>query len=446
MTAYFDVVLVGQGPTSLGSLLVLRDSNARILVLDGCDGQRSSNLHPKIDSVAYERGQRGVACHLVNGGGNNNRLFSIAETGGLGNYWGQQVHRYEGSDVATIFGADVSEDLYQRLCNEIESRLAISGGQLRSTVKIGSHVVELRDPRLVRGSSSTGADDLNGIRNAIVRARGEIQDVTIAALRAVKLEKLENDSLGIRIHLSNGESIRAQKVILAAGLVGTASLVLRSIQSIDRWSFSDHCPQMMLTVGLGHLFGNEIRKTSGHFNSIECTERSNGEVKSFASIYDTRAAPMSLLLSYAKMKPGFRGRHARLAPSAFRAVQMWDRSTVANLEFYRDRGTNSNDSATWRQFQAKTDPENDDMSPSLRETVAEFKGCLRAVTTSAGQGFHHHNLRFGNESVSVDDVLLENFGENVFAVDASVHSSIAVGPPTLSSMVFSLVRTRERLA
>src|SRR5262249_32978829 len=127
--AGFDIAVIGAGPAAIAALDALEGKRVAIVTGAVPSVPLSAELHAKIQTVAMDQGEvAGVAERLPRSDGRMKPLFSTAAVGGLANYWGQQVLRYEVDDCwpRELF-RDYSD--YMDECDAIERLFAVEGGE-----------------------------------------------------------------------------------------------------------------------------------------------------------------------------------------------------------------------------------------------------------------------------------------------------------------------------
>ena len=143
MTQIFDVVVVGSGPSSFAALTALLDIGYRksICVVTGETTARQQIQHPKIISTDFENKSPPAFADVSQ----DNILFSSNVVGGLSNYWGRQLVRYEPHEQWGSTGAR-SFNEYSAICEKIESIIGVAGGTIllqRKLQGVASHLRHL---------------------------------------------------------------------------------------------------------------------------------------------------------------------------------------------------------------------------------------------------------------------------------------------------------------
>ncbi len=420
----FDTILIGAGPCAVAALDAL-DRHQRVAVVTGESGEHFAPklLHPKVRTVAVEREERpGVADMLERSFAPGKPLFATAITGGLANYWGQQVLRYEPGDPYphTLFP---DHDAYLRDCAAVERLFHISGG------KVVSHDVPkgyaCRQPRLMEGTMSSHGAGLRATRSAF-------NTLPKAATYDTPAERLQRGGAGWQVQLASGEMITAPRILLAAGVIGTARLLMASFPMIRQASFGDQTPWMLYVTGLGRL---RPEGGAAHFNALTIEKISgsekggNGRVTLFASLYDMGRAEFNLLLAstIGHTSSMFRGWPAPPVGGLVQPVQVWTPNSFATLRL-DTKGVISADTV---------DDTPDAALEEFRALLQRLGGKVRRATqTTPGLGYHYHALRLSHDDVEagVAESLHALTDGAVRCVDASALPNIGLRPHSLTAM------------
>ncbi len=261
MSQIFDTILVGAGPCALAALSAL-DRAQRLAVITGAEpvAQNKREIHPKIGVVALERGEKpGVTERLDSAAPGGIPLFTTATTGGLANYWGQQFVRYGRHDPlpADLF---TSYETYQQDCTAIEKLFATRGGMALPKPAALPADYTLLSPRLMMGTTEAPESGLLAMRLAVEAA---LPKATVVTRRVQTITRRDADLWDV--HLSDGSIMTGHRIGLAAGVLGTARIILRSMGNLTGVSFHDHVPYMAYASGLRALLPPQ---TPHHFNAL----------------------------------------------------------------------------------------------------------------------------------------------------------------------------------
>jgi hypothetical protein len=251
--------------------------------------------------------------------------------------------------------------------------------------------------------------------------------------------------------LDDGAKIVANRVLLAAGVIGTARLLLRTYPDLSRARFRDDSPWMLYVLNLGPLLEERPLAARHHFNAVTIERVNNERCTLFASIYDMKRADLNLILSstIGRVSPLFRGWQAPPGAAIIKPVQVWTPATGDVIEIDASTSTAS----MLPRF--NSGPRADlDLNSAIEILVGLGGRVLKTSQTVAGFGFHYHALDLRPKDkpfVPVADLLRERTGDGIFCVDASILRAIGCRPHTLSAMasayhiVEQMTRTDDRV-
>lgn len=431
----FDIALVGAGPSAYAGLVALRGFSGSVAVLTGATPDNRKHSHAKIASVAFERRKDAGLADCIRFGGGAPDVFAAAEVGGFANFWGQQLLRY---DTGEPWGAGVALPTwrdYLAACDEVESYLRVQGGEIAISENEGPIGLEISTPRLLVGTREMPDSGLNGMAHAARAVIADLGDVHVSPARVHRILPAGN---ALRLELSGGSDLRARRVFLAAGVLGTGTLLTRSLSDTENISFLDHVPYMLKTMKLGRALDQVSVRPDGNFNTLTLKRRVRGRCELFGSVYAMSAAPLSLLTASLGLGPRLRAWRPGRLVDIVRPIQLWTPKTFSRCEYSIHR----------KLFEADAAP-----SPEDDLVLKDFRGWLNRrrvmhslTTTQAGQGFHYHGLTFGQTRTPVDQVLADVFKGRVHCIDASVLAEIGCPPHTLTMMAQAFGRVRHALA
>ncbi|MBK0094589.1 hypothetical protein IBT49_01250 [Erwinia sp. S63] len=436
MTTCFDSIIIGAGPCALATLSAL-PSNHSIAIISGSEPsfQSPGDVHPKIRVESLESGQQpGVAGRVEPLASKSKALYATAITGGLANYWGQQLIHNEANDpYDTNLFKTYSE--YLNECSAIADLFTITGGDAyhkRSSLPDG---FVLREPKLLSGT-------LNDPKAGLKAMRATIDDATKShtcfQLRAERISRSETNMWSV--HLSDGSIVTGRKIWLAAGVIGTAQLIMNSVNGLLSASFKDHAPYMAYVSGLKYLLKGRV---SQHFNAYTLELIEKGRCEVFASIYDMSRAELNLVLGSASgmIFPFLRGVRSPSIASLIQPVQIWTSNSFSNVKLDL-KGT--------RYSSSKVDVTPDDGLEKVTAAITSLGGKIwHHSRTPAGLGFHYHDLQMKLENgqlLSINSLLKQWSNGEVICSDASVLREIGLRPHTLTAMAAARCLVKQHCA
>ena len=273
----FDLVIIGSGPAAVAAISQL-PVEIKVAVLTGSAKTReprNHNAHAKIRTVASQRRETVGVTDPIEVMPFGKMLYSTSIVGGLANYWGQQFVGYEANDpLPNVFG-DFGE--YKYFCQKIESLFYCT----RSSLNQNKNGFISRLPRLLIGARDLPDAGLFSMQR-VFRKLCEDKKVECSEATVTKI-KIEDD--GLCLYLDDDTIIRSRRVMLAAGVIGSLRIVMRSFRELSEATFRDHTPAIMYVLDPRQRFGPPRSDGLGHLNvqTIECIE--DQRVNLFSSIY-----------------------------------------------------------------------------------------------------------------------------------------------------------------
>jgi hypothetical protein len=429
----FDILIVGAGPAAAATLMGLKDPG-QICVVTGVSTTTapSTHVHPKIRTVADRRREPAGITDPITVGETRTLAFSTATVGGLANYWGQQFIRYLPTDPWPhgLFG---QYEQYVAACARIEAAFSIDQVTTRSQTesrRIAPYCAE--HPRLLVGSADDPAAGLLSMRRTIEKLIARHNATAVAT----RVKSLAYDGANWRVQLIDGSIVSARRIILAAGVLGTAGLLMRSFPEVSSVRLRDHAPWMLYTRGLEQLVTTTRSDKEPNFNVQTISRDLDSGPALFATIYNMRYAELNLI--FANLTgwsfPTLAGLRAPWPADIIKPIQVWTNNTVSTVDIERD------DNKT----QVITYP-----TISADRELARFVGMLRdnnvsilkISTTLPLQGFHYFGLEVSIENgalLPVEEFLAERSRFEVSCCDASGIREIGCRPPMETMMARTL--------
>ncbi|WP_170422679.1 FAD/NAD(P)-binding protein [Ruegeria arenilitoris] len=429
----FDVALIGAGPAGYAALTAMRGFSGSVVVVTGAASEPSKGGPAKIVSVAYERQQPACLAERTDVSGDAPPMFVAAEIGGLANYWGKQLQVYDSDDPWGQGDFLRSWAEYKGACDAVQGDLHVIGGVRKEQLDDG---LEQSAPRLLVGTKDEPDSGLRAMAQAIENRLSEIAQIEV---RAGRVQRIENDKQSVSLSLDDGTQIRARRVFLAAGVLGTATLLARSLPQVAEIGFLDHAPYTINCLGLGRALGSpRDYMNRGNFNALTLKQRHEGRCDMFASVYAVSQAPVSLVTTTLGLGPRLRGWRMGRFIDFVQPVRIWTRKTYVQFRYRPDQGP--------IEATNISDPDQDEALQGLLRWLASHRVRHNLGITAPGQGFHYHNLTLGAGKEPVDQAVETAFQGRVRVVDASCLSEIGCQPHTLTSMAQAYGRVRRDMA
>ena len=433
----FDVLIIGAGPAAAAALIGIEQTASLCIVTGSIFGRnaRTKDIHAKIRAVADSQKEIPGVIDPIPISGWTRPALCTAVTGGLANYWGQQFIRYCSSEEWPRQYFDGYE-VYQACCSQIEAEFFFDESNEPSKpnqTALGAYKV--CSPRLLAGTKANV--------NAGLLAMRQLIEQKLIARRATKIED-RVDSLAFigarwKATLSGGKVISAQRIVLAAGVLGTASIVMRSFLEIQSVLVRDHSPLMLYTVGLNKLLGTTRKGPDPHFNVQTLQRDTDGEgFVLFASVYNMRYAELNLVLNMVigKSVAALAGSRAPWPANWINPVQVWTKSTITTVCI--ERGHNSVAAHVESQPNFRTDTELSKFVAAMRDNSVLV---VKISETPPLQGYHFHGLEISTDNahyIPIKEYLEYCSSGSLICADASVLSRISCRPHTETVMATAL--------
>jgi hypothetical protein len=429
----FDLLIVGAGPAAAATLMGLEE-HGRICVVTGAATIPASNryVHPKIRAVATRRGEPAGITDPIAIAGAASPAFSTATVGGLANYWGQQFIRYLPTDPWPRDVFDSYEE-YQTACARIETAFNID--ETNKPTEPGGRSIapyHVESPRLLVGTADDPALGLMSMRRTMEQLLAHHNATTIAA----RVESLAPNGAIWQARLTDGRIVAARRIVLAAGVLGTATLLMRSFPEINSIRLRDHAPWMLYVRGLERLVLTTRSGKDPNFNVQSIFRDTESGPALFGTIYNLRYADLNLILATltGRSIPALAGLRTPWPADLIKPVQVWTDATLVTVEIDRHQ----------RNARIIAHP----LIAADRE-LARFRAILsdngvsilKTGATPALQGFHYFGLEVLIEHVKprpVEDFLAERCRNEIHCLDASTLRDIGCRPPLETSMARAL--------
>ena len=420
-----SAVIIGAGPAALAAVKALPPSMS-VAVISGDDvaNTDASRVHSKIRSTTLDTGR---APGLHNGlgfvGSKSGMLASTAIKGGLTNYWGQQVVQYLRNDPWPKHIFDHYAE-YLSASAKVEADFQTVGGENSIELSDGYYV---SSTRLLNEDRAKACDGYSAVGSAL---HNYLSDRGIALLSAAVIN-WRYTGAHFEVDLSNGETIGAERIILAAGVVGSLRLSMRACRELVSVRLKDHSPTMLYFHRQKGWPDFERQDQYQHFNRQTLERVTADSTRMFASVYQFSKCSMSLLLAGAGLPHAFAHMRAPKIMDVFCPIQFWGPSSL--IQYQIDRGAKKAH-ATPRQF-----TEDEELEAFCGFLSAKGRVIHRS-RTPPGFGFHYHAGEVsldGRDFSPLPEFLSTRFDGRVTVVDSSILPEIGVRPHTLTAMAAS---------
>jgi hypothetical protein len=427
----FDVLIVGAGPAATAALIGI-DQRARLGIVTGSTFRTNvstKDIHAKIRAVADSRKEMPGVLDPIAISGRTHPAVSTAIIGGLANYWGQQFIRYISSEEWPRQYFD-GYDSYQASCSQIEAEFFFdesNGPSELNQTALGAY--QACSPRLLIGTKVNLKAGLGAMRQVI--------EQKLIDRGATKIDDRVDSLIWFRgrwkARLSGGNVVSARRIVLAAGVLGTASLLMRSFAQIQSVLIHDHSPLWLYAFGMNKVIRTTRKRTAPpHFNVQTLQKETDEGFVLFASVYNIRYAELNLIsnMLIGKSISAFAGLRAPWPANWINRVQVWTKSTTITVCIERSR----NAAHVIHQPNFETDAELCKFKAAMRDhnvSIVKING------TPPLQGYHFHGLEISTDNytyVPIKEFLNQCSSGSLICVDASVLNQISCRPHTETVM------------
>jgi hypothetical protein len=429
----FELLIVGAGPVAAATLMGLQNPG-RICVVTGAAATTApkAHIHPKIRTVADRRGEPAGLTDPIAIADTATLAFSTATIGGLANYWGQQFIRYLPTDPwpSCVFGR---YEKYEAACARIETAFTIDQANTL-TQPNARRMAPYRseNPRLLVGTADDPGAGLLSMRRTMEQLLARHDAITIDA----RVESLASYGGTWQARLTDSSIVSARRIVLAAGVLGTAALLMRSFPEVSSVRLRDHAPWMLYTRGLGQLVPTTRPGKDPNFIVQSIFRDMDSGPALFATIYNMRYAELNLIFAAftGRSIPALAGLRAPWPADMIKPVQVWTDATLSTVEIDRHQ----RNARIISHPTVSADRELERFIAILRDDRVSI---LKTSITPALQGFHYFGLEIlinGGSPRPVEDFLAERSRRNVHCLDASGLREVGCRPPAETLMARAL--------
>ena len=261
----FDLVIVGSGPSSISSLISIKNSKKSICVITGEDNNNKNNINVDHAKVSFlKKNNSSFSDFFFNK--KKRKIFSSNQIGGLGNFWGQGFgfNNYESLNQKNIF---LDKKDYLKIIKKLYDFFNLNNEKFFTYNK-----KIFNQSKILSGYKKNKNLNLNTFSHLFryLTIKYKIK------VKRNKVIKILNKKNYVKLILNNGKVIETKKVLLSAGVIGNGKIIFNSFESVKKCVFKDDCPNLFYSFILNKKF---VKKIS---NYISYTLNNKNE---FLSIY-----------------------------------------------------------------------------------------------------------------------------------------------------------------
>ena len=389
-------IIIGSGP--IGCHILKKINNNSILITGETNKKISNNkIHPKVRVNLKNKTNK--FSDLIYSKKNNFSIYSSSEIGGLTNYWGGQFFDYTENEnwPKKIFR---KYSLYKKHLELIDKTYPSSKSKTLIKKTNKNLCVESFSPPLIKNSIVKKTKLKKFAKNRLIHDR------------VISFKKIKKDLIEV---VTSRSKFYCKNLILCAGPIGNALILLRSIDNIKCLKFNDDNPRLMLGFKL-YAKKNLIKKNR--------------------KLFDTEISKQKKSIIYSTIF-SFNPNHFN---SFLKPIINLVKSILDKIFFYGIFWVNdeyNEISITLKNGQIKLSgnkinfiKDKVDVINSLNKINLKV---LKVWNLKYAYGFHYHNLQvnYKNKFISLNTYLNKmKLKKNIHCFDSSVIDKIGNKPPT----------------
>ena len=392
----YSNIIVGSGPSGY---LAFKKLNKKSLLITGETQKKifTDNVHPKIKLKLNKKTNK--ISDLIYSKKNNFSIYSTSEVGGLTNYWGKQFFDYKENEYwpKKIFkkfteykkNLEIINKLYVSIKSEVIKKTSIKNlliNQLTPPI--------LKTPVLNKGLLK------KEFKKKLVEDR------------VISFKKIKKNLIEV---ITENKIFYCKNLILCAGPIGNALILLRSFPNINYLKFKDDNPRIIL----GLIMGKKKYHHSKDTKLMDFDIIKNNRLAIYSTIYHVDPDHFNIYL-----KP-FIKIFKKVLSKIFFYGQFW-----VSGEYNEIKLKKNNDIF---HLSAKTiNSQKNNVSIIKKLNNIGFK-VLKIINLNFAYGFHYHCLQInykGKLYLINEFISKVNLKNNVFCFDSSVIDKIFLKPPT----------------
>ena len=399
----YNNIVVGSGPSGC---LVFKKLKKKSLIITGETHKeiKTNNIHPKI-RVKLNKNTNKFA-DLVYSQKNNFSIYSSSEFGGLTNYWGKQFFDYKENEYwpNKIFK---KFSIYKKNLELIDKKYLSIKSRIIKKTSINELSINQLIPPIFKATTLNKFKLNKEIKNQL------IEDLVLS------FKKIKKNLIKV---ITEKKVFYCKNLILCAGPIGNAMILLRSFQNIKYLQFKDDNPRLIF----GLITGKKKYHLSNDDKLMDFDIIKNNKSLIYSTIYKVDPNHFNVYL-----KPFIMLFKGILAKFFFYGL-FW-----TSNEYNKISLTNNKDGISLSAKRIKARPSKINKIKILDKIGLKV---LKIISLKFAYGFHYHSLRIGykNELLLFDKFIDKmNLSNEVFCFDSSVIEKISLKPPTKTYLATS---------
>lgn len=385
-------IIVGSG---LSGYLVYSKLKKNSLIITGETKNKvdTKKIHPKIKLILGKKTNK--IADLIHSKEERVSIFSTASIGGLSNYWGKQFFDYKDNDYwpKKLFK---NFDIYNKSLKIIDKLYSSNKDKIIRKIPINNITINQLSVPILK-SNLTRIDKLN---------------INKISERVFFFKKIKKDLIEVR---TESNIFYCKHLILCAGPIGNAMILLKSFKNISYLKFKDHNPRVIL--GIIRNKKKYLQNKKAKLFDLEINK--NDKKIGFSIIYN--------------IDPNHFNKFLKPIITLFRDIlkkfffygQLW----IAD-EYNEIKLINNKDNIHSYGKTISLKKKKDNLIQILNMIGLKTLACFKL---NYGFGYHYHCLRinFKGKIFSLNDFLKElKLNNNIFCFDSSIIEKIDIKPPT----------------
>lgn len=389
-------IIVGGGP--IGCHVFNKFSKCSLLITGKTKRLiYSRNLHPKIKLRLNKITNK--FSDLFFSKKNNFCIYSSSEMGGFSNYWGKQFFDYQKKDLwpKEIFK---KYSIYKKNLNEIDNiYLCPKYEVIKNIIKKDLIFNQIKPPIL--------KIPLINRNNLIKKAKKKILED-----RVISFNKIKKNLIMV---ITENSTLYCRNLVLCAGPIGNAMILIRSFKRINYLTFKDDNPRMIF----GFKFNKKDTLSKGDENLADVDIIKNGNLVNYCTIYNVNP------LHFNKF---------------FKSIIFFLKNILTNFFFYGQywvageyNEIKIKNASNKIVVSGKTKNSNIYKINIIKNLNKIGLKVIKILNLKFAFGFHYHCLKVKYEGklFTLNQFInKQNLSNNVYCFDSSVIAKIGLKPPT----------------
>ena len=401
-------IIIGAGPVGCH---IFNKLSKNSLLITGKTKKvvNSSNIHPKI-KLKIKKTTNKVS-ELIFSKKNNFYIYSSSEIGGFTNYWGKQFFNYQKKDnwPKSIFKSYSS---YKKNLDEIDKLYSSPQHKVVKNIRNNNFEFKQIKPPILK-------KPLLSKNHIVTKYKKKILEDRVVAFKKI------NKNL---IMVTTEKNILyCRNLILSAGPIGNALILIRSFKKISYVKFKDDNPRMIF----GFRFKKNNNLTNCNENLVDLDIYKNNKLVNFCIIYNVN--PYHFSNFFKKIIFFFKD----VLTKYFFYGQFWINGEYNEIKIKKDKKI---------ILSGKTKNKQNYSIRIIKNLNKIGLKVVKILNLRFASGFHYHCLKvnYDGKVLSINQFINQRkLKNNVFCFDSSVIEKIGLKPPTKTYLATANYLTKK---